>query len=355
LNRTLTRAVSLPFITQDLPGIGGQIKAEPAHFVVEEIPLYDASGEGQHVYVCLTREGWTTRDLQRRIAQLFGARARDVGCAGWKDKQARVTQTFSLDLPNADPDRIARQIAEALPVEIEWVRRHRNKLKSGHLIGNRFRIVVIDPEADALARARAVAQAVSERGLPNYYGVQRFGMAGDNAQRGRQALLGNPPRQRWLRRLVLRAYQSALFNTYLAERIRRGWFQHLLVGDIAKKTDTGGLFDVIDVQTEMARFERGEITHTGPIYGHRMRWAGGQPGELEHSILEQEGVTHNLLRQAQLTGTRRRGRVFVSDLQIEPRSSGIVFTFSLPKGSYATTLLREFSKSEVDLGDESDD
>jgi tRNA pseudouridine13 synthase len=85
----------LPFITADLPGIGGEIKAEPAHFVVEEIPLYEPAGEGEHVYVRLTREEWATRALQQRLMSLFDLREVDVGCAGLKDKRARVTQTFA--------------------------------------------------------------------------------------------------------------------------------------------------------------------------------------------------------------------------------------------------------------------
>ncbi|MBN1179340.1 MAG: tRNA pseudouridine(13) synthase TruD [Anaerolineae bacterium] len=355
MNRDLDDISDLPFITGDLPGIGGQIKAEPAHFVVEEIPLYDASGEGQHVYVHLTREGWATRELQERLADLFGIRHSDVGCAGWKDKHAHVTQTFSLDLPTADAGDVARRIAAELPVQVEWARRHRNKLKTGHLIGNRFHIVVLDPHPQALARSEAIAAALRERGLPNFYGVQRFGMHGDNAQKGRAALLtGRGPRQRWLHQLVLRAYQSALFNMWLAARIERGWFRQLLAGDVAKKTDTGGMFEVEDAAVEQPRFERGEIDFTGPIYGHRMTWAGGAPGALEREILEHAGVTEPMLRQAHLTGSRRRGRLLVDDLTIESHPQGVLLAFSLPKGSYATTLLREMMKSEIDLGDETD-
>lgn len=315
--------------------------------MVEEIPLYEPVGEGEHVYVRLTRDGWTTRALQERLVDLFGLREVDVGCAGLKDKHARVTQTFSLLLRDADEATVASHIEESLPVEVVWTRRHRNKLRRGHLLGNRFRIVVLDPEPEAVGRAMAIAQVVQAHGLPNFYGVQRFGINGDNARQGREVLLGRKARKRWLRRFLLSAYQAALFNAWLSERIRRGWFERLLTGDIAKKTDTGGLFEVEDAGVEFPRFQRGEITYTGPIYGARMWWACGEPGELERKVLQAAGVTTEMLRQARLNGSRRPARMFLSDLRIYPHPNGLRFTFSLPKGAYATTVLREFTKTEV--------
>jgi len=342
----------LPFITADLPGIGGEIKAEPAHFVVEEIPLYEPVGQGEHVYVRLTRQGWTTRALQQQLIRLFDLREVDVGCAGLKDKHARVTQTFSLLLRDVDETTVAYRIQEALPVEVVWARRHRNKLRRGHLLGNRFRIVVLHPEPEAMARAEATAQALQKHGLPNFYGAQRFGIEGDNAQRGREVLFGRGPRERWLKRFLLSAYQAALFNDWLTERIQRGWFERLLTGDIAKKTDTGGLFEVMDAAIELPRFRQKEITYTGPIYGARMLWASGEPGDLERRVLEATEVTTEMLRQARLDGSRRPARLFLSDLSIEPHPDGLLFTFTLPKGAYATTVLRESMKTEVALPDE---
>jgi tRNA pseudouridine13 synthase len=342
-----TQIQSLAFITADLSGIGGEIKAEPDHFVVEEIPLYEPAGEGEHVYVRLTREGWTTRALQKRLVGLFDLREVDAGCAGLKDKHARVTQTFSLLLRGVDEATVACRIQEALPVEVVWARRHRNKLRRGHLLGNRFHVVVLHPEPEAMARAETIAQALRTHGLPNFYGAQRFGIDGDNARRGREVLLGRGPRERWLKRFLLSAYQAALFNAWLTERIRRGWFERLLSGDIAKKMDTGGLFEVMDAEVELFRFQQREITYTGPIYGARMRWASGEPGDLERSVLERAEVTTEMLRRARLDGSRRPARLFLSDLGIEPHPDGLLFTFTLPKGAYATTVLREFMKTEV--------
>lgn len=342
----------LPCITDSLPGIGGEIKSEPSHFIVEEIPLYEAAGHGDHLYIRFTREGWTTRRLVDRLSDIFGLKDVDIGCAGQKDKQARVTQTFSVLMPKMAEDEAARLVQDALPVQGISVRRHANKLKTGHLLGNRFTIVLQNPGPGAEAGARDIAALLHEKGLPNYYGQQRFGMTGDNAERGREALLGRGPRQSWMRRFLLSAYQAHLFNTWLAERIRRGWFDRLLAGDVAKKSDTGGLFAVADVEAEYPRFERREITYTGPIYGARMKWAEGEAGELEHRVMDEAEVTEDMFRKARLDGTRRAARLFVEDLRIEPHDLGLVFTFSLPKGSYATTVLREFTKDEPVLSEE---
>jgi tRNA pseudouridine13 synthase len=341
----------LPYMTPEDPGIGGLLKAEPGYFVVEEIPLYEAEGAGEHLYLRLTREGWTTRDMQKALAKLFGIKAADVGYAGLKDKQARVTQTFSLALRNADEEAAARCVREALPFEVIGARMHKNKLKSGHLLGNRFRILVVEPHEDAPGRAEAIRQNLEERGLPNFYGEQRFGVRGRNVEKGREALMGKGPRDKWSRKLLLSAYQAFLFNAWLVERIRHGWFENLLEGDLAKKTDTGGLFEVEDVKAESERFRERKITYTGPIYGAKMRWAGGEPGDLEREVLASKGVSEDHLRRARLNGSRRAARLPVPDLAIEEHPGGLLFTFSLPKGSYATTLMREFMKSGEVLQD----
>ena len=335
----------LPYISPEDPGIGGLLKAEAEYFVVEEIPLYEPEGEGEHVYVRLAREGWTTRDIHKSLVKLFGLRAVDVGYAGLKDKQARVTQTFSLALRGTDVATAAQRIQEALPFEVVWARRHKNKLKSGHLLGNRFRILVAEPHEDGLSRTAAIRRTLEQGGIPNFYGTQRFGTRGRNEQKGREALMGKGPRDRWIRRLLLSSYQSALFNAWLVERIRKGWFETLLPGDVAKKTDTGGLFEVQDTAAESERFQEGRITYTGPIYGAKMRWATGMPGDLEQEVLASRGISVEALSRARLKGSRRAARLFVHDLKIHGTPKGICFTFSLPKGSYATILMREFMKS----------
>ncbi|MCB2190945.1 MAG: tRNA pseudouridine(13) synthase TruD [Deltaproteobacteria bacterium] len=338
-----------PFITPDLSGVGGAIKAEPSHFVVEELPLYMPEGVGPHLYLRISREGMTTRSLADRLAQVFDLSPRDVGFAGLKDKQAKAVQSFSLPLDSLAPQQAAQRIQDELPVEVLEAGRHQNKLKTGHLLGNRFTILVTGVQDGALQAAQAVAEAINQRGLPNFYGSQRFGREGDNAAQGRRALLSRGPRDKWLRKLLLNAWQAALFNAWLARRMQRGDFARLVGGDLAKKTDTGGMFTTDDAAQEQPRLDAGQITYTGPMFGKKMRWPNEPAASFEREILEEEEVDQAALKKSGLMGSRRVGRLRVEGLGIAENPEGLVFSFVLPKGSYATVLLREFMKSETDL------
>lgn len=341
---------ALPYITPELPGIGGQLKAEPAHFVVEEIPLYEAGGSGGHLYVSLTREGWTTRRMADALADLFGVGRRDVGFAGLKDRNARCTQTFSL--PGLAPEDAAR-IEPALPFQVNWARQHGNKLKVGHLLGNRFRITVSDlavsPE-EALSRSQAIAAAIARRGVPNFFGPQRFGREGGNVEKGRVALLGQGPRRDpWLVKLLISAYQSHLFNRYLVRRIDAGLFGQVIEGDVCKKAETGGMFEVEDPAVEQPRYARGEITFTGPLYGKKMWAAKGQAAALEATVLAEAELSDEDLRRARVDGTRRPARLWLPVIELAANAQSLQVDFTLSKGAYATVVLREFIKSEQGL------
>ena len=348
---------SLPYITGELPGIGGELRLTPDHFVVEELPLYEASGEGQHLYVNLTKVGLTTKEVQAQLERLFDLKRRDVSFAGMKDKQARTTQTFSLNVgfqPAEFVEEAAARIAEELPVEVHWACFHRNKLRLGHLLGNRFTVTVTNLACDpatALERATAVADRLAAQGMPNYFGPQRFGSGGSNVRQGLAILRGEQTRHNaWLRRFLISAFQSFLCNRYLARRVELGLFDRMLTGDVAKKHATGGMFQVEDGAVETPRLLAQEISFTAPMYGPKMWAATDEAAELEAAILAESPVGMDALAAARVEGTRRMGRLLASDLQLATADDddGLTLSFSLPKGAFATTLLREFMK--VDLG-----
>lgn len=336
----------LPLVTGDLPGTGGRIREEPADFRVAEIPSYLPAGKGSHLYLLVRKSGRTTRDL---VTALMGAGVseKEIGVAGLKDKAA-VTEQW-LSVPNRHA--AASEILELLEgVTVLRESRHRNKLGMGHLRGNRFRIRIRGATADAAARAEAVLARLAQIGSPNYYGPQRFGRFGTNACDGLRLVRGEwVPGGHRLKRFFVSSLQSQLFNALLAERIERGIYREVLVGDWARKHSSGGMF-TIDTESErleaLPRAERLEISAALPLYGRRVRTSAGDAGALEKEVCSRFGLGWNDFVSRR--GDRRSSRLIVEEWAVEPSDGGAILTFALPKGAYATTVLREVMKIDVD-------
>ncbi len=345
--------LNLPYITKDLPGIGGQLRSKHEHFLVEEIPLYEPSGNGPHLYINLTKEGLTTKEIQQKLAVLFNCQNSDIGYAGLKDKHARTTQTFSVLLGNVDNDSIndkVNQIKTHLPVTVNSAKLHRNKLKPGHLLGNRFTIKITKTNLNSiksLEYAQDIVDQLKTNGVPNFFGPQRFGFDGENIKKGKEIILGKKVGiDRWLKRFLISSYQGYLCNRYLAHRLDTNNFNRIIMGDIGKKYSTGGMFQVKDPQKEQLRYETHEITFTSPIYGSKMWEATGSAGKLEKEILNEAGITLQQLDHHKIKGTRRIGRLIINDLKVSLENQDLLIKFSLPKGAFATTVLREFMKND---------
>jgi tRNA pseudouridine13 synthase len=343
--------LSLPYISEGLEGVGGEIKQQPEHFIVEEIPAYDPSGHGDHLYVNITKKNLNTRDVQLQLANLFNVEPEYIGRAGLKDKHSISTQSFSILFEGEKPATSdVPQIIEAhAGVKVNWAKYHSNKLRSGHLRGNRFDILVTGLEIgieEAVTRAEAIMRRLDLTGVPNYYGYQRIGEEGENTLAGWQLLQGKKRmKNRWLRRYLVSSYQSYLCNRYLAKRVEKGLFGTLILGDVAKKYDTGGMFWVDDVEAEQPRYLNKEITFTAPIYGYKMKTAKNEAYELEKTVLLDSGVTNEQFRELKAKGTRRPGRI-VPSIAVSASDEGLRLRFELPKGGFATTVLREFMKNE---------
>jgi tRNA pseudouridine13 synthase len=397
-----------PFFTADLPGIGGKIRHRASEFAVTEIPLYEPCGEGDHVYVNFTKRNRTTHQVINEFARRFDLRHEDIGVAGMKDSRADTTQTISI--PGVDPKK-ARSV-KFEDVTVNWARRHNNKLKMGHLRGNRFSILIRDCEMD-WEKAETVAAALRERGCPNGFGPQRFGIRELNHVVGKalieedweialDALLGTPrandpnamiqesrkayedgdlkralelcpdshrtertmlesliagssPKkvlgriQKNLARLYIHAYQSELFNRVLAERLERGWLETLVAGDLAMKHENGAFFRVEDAAAEQPRCDRLEVSPTGPLVGFKTRSPEGEVMEMERAVLGHVDPEdfRRTFKGLTFRGERRALRIPVPDLHLTlEHDAGIRCEFSLPRGSFATSVLREIMKVE---------
>jgi tRNA pseudouridine13 synthase len=338
------RWAALPTLTAELPGTGGTVRAHPDDFQVREVPIYTPSGQGSHAYAWVEKVGVTTRELVR-VLVAAGVPPSAIGVAGLKDKVARTWQWISV------PRRFEAEAWAALSategVTICDTSRHRNKLGLGHLQGNIFQVRVRDVAPDALSRADAIGARLQQAGMPNFFGPQRFGRYGRNGLDGWRLLQGERVvGDQRLQRFFLSALQSLLFNRLLAERIDEGLFDRVLEGDWARKHDTGGTFEVIDAALESERAARGEISATFPLHGKKVRVSGGEAGLREARALAAHQIRWVALRLRH--GDRRLGRIYPTGLRLEQMGGDLNLHVQLPKGSYATTLLRELLKVDVD-------
>lgn len=370
--------MQLPYLTRDFPGVGGMIKQRDEDFFVQEIPLYEPSGEGEHVYCEVQKVALTTFDAVNRLARALNIPSRDIGFAGLKDARAITRQIFSI--PLVTPETV---MGLKIPdLTIQWAARHVNKLRLGHLKGNRFAIKIREVNPTDVVKLRPVIDLLERRGVPNYFGEQRFGRRGNNDLLGAalisgdnvrllQLLLGSPdpavddaqtlgargafdrrdneaamrlyPRSHGmerrilarlmkthkpnsavraidekLRRLWVSALQSRVFNEVLAMRIEANTMDLLIDGDLAMKHENGACFGVEDVATEQPRADAFEISPTGPMVGYRMTLPKGEALRIEEGVFAQVGVTPESFgdTKERAKGERRALRAKPQDVQL---------------------------------------
>jgi len=369
--------MTLPHSTPDLPGIGGSIKQRPEDFFVQEIPLYEPSGQGEHVYCEIEKIGLSTFDAIDRLARALNVSPRDIGYAGLKDAAAITRQLFSIQ----GADESAVMDLHLPQMSVKWAARHGNKLRLGHLRGNRFAVKIRHVNPTDVVKLTPLVRRLQERGMPNYFGEQRFGRRGNNHLLGAallanddaqalKILLGSPdqsldnpqhlsarqafdrgdfpasmklwPRSSGMerrilarfiktekpaaavravdqrvRRLWISALQSDLFNQAVARRITS--LDKLLPGDLAEKHDNGAVFRVVDAAAEQPRCDAFQISPTGPLIGYRMTLPEGQPLQIEEEIFASRGIRPADFRAAgrlKVKGARRSLRVRPTDVEL---------------------------------------
>ena len=349
-----SHAAAREAFTSDIPGTGGVIKQRPEDFIVDEVPLYEPAGEGEHAYLTIRRRSMATLDVVRLLSTHFHVPRRSIGYAGLKDKHAVTTQVFSIRLPTSGVEDFA-PLSDRL--EVLSASRHANKLRRGHLKGNRFVIRIREVRSADAARAQSVLDRLARDGAPARFGVQRFGHLGRNHLAGRALLLGDcrqfldvllgpcearPDAQPEGRRLYAEgdyraaleafptslraelaalkrlaegatpekaalaigrversffgsALQSAIFNIVLDRRLASGTLGALMVGDIAMTHPHRALVGV-DEQVLAApdtrpRLDDLELSPTGPMWGRALRRAGGLVDEAEVDALASLGLS----------------------------------------------------------------
>jgi tRNA pseudouridine13 synthase len=322
------------------PVASAALRTEAADFVVEEDLGFAPSGAGAHLLLKVRKTDANTAWVARALARLAGCHPRDVGYAGLKDRRAVAIQWFSVPQPRAGPG-LAGTGGEGF--EVLEAHAHQRKLPRGALAGNRFAIRLRAPQGDGATLARCLAPrlaAIAARGVPNYFGPQRFGRGGANLKRlASGEPLRLPPAERGF---VLSASRSMVFNAVLGARVVEGSWEHPGAGDLAVLDGRGSLFkvDAAD-ETLGARAARLEIHPTGPLWGRGEPGSGAGVLALEQRIGAQFPAECSLCASAGMAQERRSLRLRVAELDCAVEAAAVVLRFHLARGSFATAVLRE--------------
>jgi tRNA pseudouridine13 synthase len=335
-----------PLLTHELPMVGGHLGPEPEHFQVDEVLLHEPSGAGEHLFVRIEKRLFTTPDAVDVIARAARVRSHDIGYAGMKDRHAVTRQWISLPARSSAVE--SWQLPEGLRV-LE-VQHNTQKLRTGQLRGNHFTVRLVDVPPGGAERAAPITAALLARGLPNYFGGQRFGRGGMNLSRAVHWLRTGAKlygrRARFYAKLYPSVIQSELFNRYTAARMALG-FERLLRGEVLRLANVNSVFVVEHPEQELPRLLRRDVVLTGPMLGPKARLIRDEAEALVKEAFAGLGLPEELVY-----GWGRLGAGTHRDLLVIPEGLSVQATgerelelrFFLPAGSYATELLRELCR-----------
>ena len=321
------------------------IRQIPEDFRVFEDLGYEPEGEGEHHYLYIQKRGENTDWVARQLANFCQVSPRDVAYAGKKDRHALTEQWFSVHLPGH-----RRTLNWALfggdSIKVLKYSKHRRKIKLGNLRGNRFDICLrglTEPD-QLLSRISAVT-----KGVPNYFGEQRFGRQGGNLLKGQAMLLGEfEERQRHKRGLYISAVRSQLFNEIIHARLQKTEFGKLILGDtlIEPRTQRCERWMPED-EAQQPRIEKGELVPSAPLWGKGDLYSSDETLELEQRVAAQYPEICNALAGLGLRQERRAAVLVPENLALKEGADGeLRIAFSLPAGSFATSVLRELCSWE---------
>lgn len=316
------------------------LKQVAEDFQVDEVLDIPLSGAGEHLWLWVEKRNLNTEDAARRIARAAGVPLKVVSYAGLKDKQALTRQWFSLHLPGkSDPDLSA---AEGDDLRILERNRHSRKLQRGAHSSNGFILRLTQLQADR-AQLEQRLQQIAAGGVPNYYGLQRFGFDGNNLHEARHwAAQGSVPEQRNRRSRVLSAARSWLFNQVLARRVAEGCWNRALPGDLLAFTDSRSHFAAGEAECSDPRLAALDLHPTGALLGSGELGVTGAPALLEQQLVAEEAQLVQWLASVDLQQERRILRLPIAGLTWHyPAPDILQLQFVLPAGCFATVVVRE--------------
>lgn len=340
------RAALAPPRALGVPCARALLKAQPGDFRVEEKLSFTPDGGQAHRLLRVEKTDANTLFVARVLAREARLRPHDVGFAGLKDRRAVAIQWFSLP---AGPHTERLAGFEGPGFRVLDVEAHSRKLRRGALAGNRFRIVLRDVEGDLDELERRLA-GLETRGVPNYFGPQRFGREGANLEAVRAWLAdGRLPQGREERAFVFSAARSLAFNAVLAARVQAGSWDRLLPGEVVNLDGSGSVFPAPEIDPDLGRRCREFDVHpTGPLPGGGGVRPTGEAGRAESDALAPFAALTAALEQADIEGARRPLRVRPASLESRLGNGCLELAFDLPRGAFATALLAELADFEGD-------
>ncbi|MGE6992262.1 tRNA pseudouridine(13) synthase TruD [Pseudomonas sp. NPDC047961] len=316
------------------------LKAVAEDFQVDEVLDIPLSGAGEHLWLWVEKRNLNTEEAARRLARAAGVPVRNISYAGLKDRQALTRQWFSLHLPGKADPALAR--AEDETLRILQSSRHQRKLQRGAHSANGFTLRLTELQADH-AQLDARLERIKIDGVPNYFGLQRFGYEGGNVHGAREyADREELPVQRNLRSRLLSAGRSYLFNRVLAERVAAGSWNQAQVGDLLAFTDSRSFFPAGEAECSDPRLAVLDLHPTGPLWGAGESPAAGVVQALEMQAAATEPSIAKWLAEAGMKHERRILRLPIGGLSWHyPEPDILQLEFVLPTGCFATAVVRE--------------
>jgi len=325
------------------PSARAQIRTHDADFQVVEDLGYEPSGEGEHYFLWVEKEGLNTEFVAEDIARRANVQRKSVSYAGMKDRHAITRQWFSVHLPGKTE--LTEALFEDASYQVLSRSRHLKKLHTGSLHGNHFKLVLREFQGDRGEFEQRLEQ-VRNDGFPNYFGEQRFGFNGGNLELAQAMLLGEKRvRNRHKRGLYLSAMRSWLFNWVLHARVNDQCWNKPVLGDLLSLDGSGSNFPYLSPQESddvEGRVQQGVIHPTGPLWGEPSYHPLFKAGRLEADCLKPFESLMLALESFGLSVSRRSLRAIPRDMAWRWLDDDVVeLSFYLPKGSYATSLMRE--------------
>lgn len=316
------------------------LKAVADDFQVEEVLDIELTGEGEHLWLWVEKRYLNTEETAKRIAKAIHLPIRQVSYAGLKDKLALTRQWFSIHLPGKiDPDLSS---LESDQLHVIKAARHQRKLQRGTHSGNRFiiRLTGLEGEHNSLEERLNI---IANQGVPNYFGLQRFGFEGSNVEQALHfAKLQQYPEQRNIRSRLLSSARSYLFNKIVASRVVDNSWNKITDGDVLSFTDSRSFFNANQLEPDDSRFDALDIHATAPLFGE------GELITTRDVLLKEQALLSaypDLILWLQGAGLRQERRVLrlpVFNLQWDFINTNILqLAFNLPTGCFATAVIRE--------------